>query len=341
MKFHLITVVWGEEYTKLFLDVCLPTQLAAGNLPAFRNYPAVYKIYTTAKDARIIVDHPAYSTLSKIIETQIKVFNVANIYTKQHHHQLMNYCHNHAIIDANRDSCVMIILCPDCAWSNQAFANIIKLTEKQKKVVAVLGLSVVSETFVPEFLQRFCTNNQTSISVSSRDLVKICLENLHPYIQSYFWENEGISNVWPSYFYWNVNGTGLLARTFRMHPLMINPVVKNVLSPDVIDGEYISLACPELNDFYVVEDSDQVFIVNLVKRDKEDLNANILRNGQKSGIVESSNWLKQFSGTHVKPCHKLFFQHKVKIHSQPISATWREVEEESDIIMNLISQGAE
>ena len=343
MRFHLINVVWGENYTKLLLDICLPTQLAAGNLPALRNSESIYKIYTTAKDAEIISNHPSYIELSKVVETRIKVFRMPDNYLKRHHHQLMNYCHNHAIIEANYDNCALLILCPDCAWSDQTFNNIIRLAKTTKKrVIVVPSLSVVTETFVPAFLKKFSMNNDGSaISVSSRDLVKISLEHLHPLMKSYMWNDGGVDNIWPSYFHWDVDGTGMITRNFRMHPLMIDPLIKNVLSPDPIDSDYIALSCPNIDDFYVVDDSDEIFVANIVKFNKEDWNQNILHNGTKSGVAESAAWLKQYNGTHVKPCHKLFFDYKVKIHSQPISSKWEEVERESDEIASLIIQGAE
>jgi len=342
MKFHLINVVWGEDYTNFFLNICLPTQLSPGNLPAFRNScQSTYKIYTTAHDADTIVRHPTYLALSEVINTQIKLFNVPDDYIRRHHHTLMTYCHNHAIVEANRDNCALIILCPDTAWSDQTFANLIKISENKKRVVAVPSLSVVTETFVPKFREQFGSSHQTSISISSRDLVKLSLEHLHPLMKSYTWENGGVSNVWPSYFHWDVDATGMITRSFRMHPLMIAPVIKNVLAPDPIDSKYLSLACPNIEDFHVVEDSDLIFVANIVKLNKEDWNQNILYNGKKSGVVESASWLKKYNGTIVQPCHKLFFQQKVKIHSQPLSLKWKEVEKESDNIVNLIIKEAE
>lgn len=341
MNFHLINVVWGEEYTKLLLDVCLPTQLATGNIPTLCSSQSVYKIYTTSKDAETITKHPIYLKLIQHIKTQIKIFNVPNNYLKLHHHQLMTYCHNHAIVEANRDNCTLIILCPDCVWSAQTFSNLLKIAKTGKRVIVVPSLSVVTETFIPEFLVKFGSDGETPIEVSSRDLVKVSLAHLHPLMKSYTWEQGGISNIWPSYFHWDVDETGMITRSFRMHPLMIDPMIKNVLSPDPIDSYYISLSCPNLNDFHVVDDSDEVFVANIVKFDKEDWNRNILYDGTKSGIAESVAWLKQYEGTHVKPCHRLFFEHKVKIHSQPISEKWRKVEEESDQIVDLILKGAE
>lgn len=342
MKFHLINVVWGEAYTNFFLTICLPTQLSPGNLPAFRNScQSTYKIYTTAKDAATITRHPSYLALSEVIDTEIKVFNVPDDYLRLYHHTLMTYCHNHAIVEANRDNSALIILCPDTAWSDRTFTNIIKISKTKKRVVAVPSLSVVTETFVPEFIEKFGSSDRTSISISSRDLVKLSLAHLHPLMKSYTWENKGVSNIWPSYFHWDVDGTGILTRSFRMHPLMIDPVIKNVLAPDPIDSQYLSFACPNIDDFHVVDDSDIIFVANIVKLNKEDWNQNILYNGKKSGVEESASWLKKYQGTIVQPCHQLFFQHKVKIHSQPLSLKWAEVEKDSDNIVNLILKKAE
>lgn len=340
LKFHLINVVWGDAYINLFLNLCLPTQLSPGNIPVFRqSKESVYKIYTTAKDAEAIVKHPVYSVLSKAIDTQIKVFNLSEECMK-YSHTIMNYCHQHAIAEANRDDAILIVLCPDTIWSDETFVNLFKIVETGYRVIAVPNLSVVTESFGPAFLKKFGIINPTTISVSSRDLVKMTLEHLHPFIKSYIWTSQGINNIWPSYFYWNVENSGLIARCFRQHPLMIYPEIKNVLSPDPIDSAYLSLSCPNINDFYVVEDSDRIFVVNLVEKDY--YSQNILNDGTRLGINEASQWLKQYENTHVMPCHKLFFQSKIRIHTQPLSLIWQKIEEESDQVVDLIlSKGTE
>ena len=65
MKIHLDTPVWGHEFTRVYLSLVLPNQLAAGNLPALaaRAKP-VYKIYTRSQDAAVIVSYSCFRRVS-------------------------------------------------------------------------------------------------------------------------------------------------------------------------------------------------------------------------------------------------------------------------------------
>ena len=48
---HLIMAVWGRSYVDLFLDLSLPSQLSARNLPeASQKGNLLYKIFTTRND---------------------------------------------------------------------------------------------------------------------------------------------------------------------------------------------------------------------------------------------------------------------------------------------------
>src|SRR5271155_5483826 len=49
--FYLVLVVWGEQYRNYFLDFCLPSLLAPGNIPTLAaKRPTKYLIATTRSD---------------------------------------------------------------------------------------------------------------------------------------------------------------------------------------------------------------------------------------------------------------------------------------------------
>src|SRR4051812_46032270 len=74
--YFFLTPVWGREYTRLYVDVVIPAQLAAGNLPVFRNDPlSRYIIYTTADDANAIRASAAFRALSEIIAPIIEIID--------------------------------------------------------------------------------------------------------------------------------------------------------------------------------------------------------------------------------------------------------------------------
>lgn len=70
--FHAITHVWGREYLDLFFNLCIPNQLAPGNIPAL---PAGsrYRILTRLVHLEEIDTHPMVRRLRDAIPTDIVV----------------------------------------------------------------------------------------------------------------------------------------------------------------------------------------------------------------------------------------------------------------------------
>ena len=55
--FHVVTVVWGQPYVELFLDVALPNQMTPGNLGALRP-GSRYRVFTAPEDVETLAASP-------------------------------------------------------------------------------------------------------------------------------------------------------------------------------------------------------------------------------------------------------------------------------------------
>lgn len=334
MDFHIINVVWGEEYTDLFLKVCLPSQLSPGNLPAFSNMgkSAIYKLYTTEKDAETIVKSPVFSELCSVIPVQIVKINIDIDLSKKY--EAMIHCHNQAIAFSHKLNAKLVFLSPDSVLADKVCANLIKIEATGKLVVMLPAYRTAKETFVPALMQAFYGNNVLRVSIQSRDLVGISLEHLHPYSQALIWDATDY-NTFPSHIYWKVNDKGLLGRCFNMHPLMINPQGIDVVPQGTIDGEYWEQICPNLEDVYIVKDSDEMFAI-------EFSSVNYLTNGislgKNSNVHEVAEWAMSRWNNH--PClHGNLLKQQIRIHGEDINdEEWRKVENDSDKILSEIYQ---
>jgi len=323
--FHLINVVWGESFTKLFLDVCLPTQLSPRNLGAFRNEKnAVYRIYTTAKDAETIIKHPVYSVLSKTIRTKIKIFDLDSL--KGTKHEVMNWCHQHAVIQANKDNCILIFLLPDGAFADGLFEKLISLAYAGKRTVMIGTFRVVKETFIPDLITLFNPEKKPTISISNRLLVSLSLEHLHPINKAQFWEDDGCRSFHPAMLYWRVANEGMVAKYFHTQPIMIYPLNKNVLPSPTIDGKYVSLACPEPEDIYVVQDSDDMYYCEF---SSADIYQDHIRHQGVTNIEDMAHWVHRMTDSFHRYCFK---NYKLLTHVGEISPLWAKAHAESDIV---------
>ena len=331
MNFHFITPVWGEAYIDLYLNIVLPTQLSPGNLLAFRNEPgAIYKIHTTTEGAEAIVSSSVYLVLSQVMEIQIKVFNYSKEIYESCKYKLMNYCHQHAVIEANQTDSVLIILTADAIFSDGAFSTLKQKAYEGKQALMIMGISVVKETFVPLFVEQYISQQEPTVKVSCQELVKLSLEHIHPVMKRFFWDSPEYHGC-AANVYWSVKDQGFIARCFHLHPLMIKPMIKTVLPLNTIDFYYLEKACPSIDDIYVVEDSDEIVVFEISSLHEKDWHYN----SDGLTIEKIVGWAKD----NTTFLHREFSKHKIRMHSQYIhQKDWENVEKETDEIFRQVYQ---
>ena len=92
--YHFVTPVWGEAYTKLYVEVAIPAQLAPGNVPSFRDVPNCrYVIYTRPEDADVIRSSPVYKRLDECIPVTFEPITDGIGVT----HDIMTQCYGEVI----------------------------------------------------------------------------------------------------------------------------------------------------------------------------------------------------------------------------------------------------
>ena len=73
---QVLLPVWGHRFIRQFLEFCLPTLLAPGNVPALaKALPCRFVIMTSVNDVGTIQMHPAWVHLSRICETEIHLID--------------------------------------------------------------------------------------------------------------------------------------------------------------------------------------------------------------------------------------------------------------------------
>jgi hypothetical protein len=319
MLFHFITVVWGREYTRVFLDICLPNQLTKGNLYAFQGGPeAEYKVYTTSEDAERIRENKLFQEVESIMPTRIIEIDKAqggSDYSGDI--SLMNRVHIMAIKEGIKKDATFVFIPPDQIYSEGAFARLIDIARTGKRVVVTAGIRISKETFVPEFIRKF-RDPDGRLCASSRPLVELGLRHLHPIIKSYFVDSEEY-NYGPAHFYWRVDESGFIVRALSVHPLMIRPRIPDALPLRSVDGDYFRRACPDIRDYHIVKDSDELVALELTTSDF----LFGINGPNKFNIYQCAMSVKH-GGDRM---HRKFLREKIRIHSGDFSPQWNEVEE--------------
>lgn len=321
--FVCVIAVWGESYTRLFLDIALPAQLAAGNLGALKDSNAVFQIYTTVEDASVIQQSVVFKQLEQIMPVEFHIISIST----DNRYVLMSNCHKLAIEYANQRSAALIFLTPDSVIADGGLANVLKLMASGVRVISTVGLRLKQETVIPK-LNSFMNSEKTILNIPAPNLMKLALNTLHSITLQHIW-NETEKMI-PNNLFWKIRNEGLLGRCFHLHPLMVYPKQKmNFLS--TIDFDFPLSACPNPNDHYVVTNSDEICICELSSESRE-------MHGQlKNGSIEH---LIEFSEHHVNSNHRNNATPHILMHTgTKTKELWDKAAAESDIVMNKVFEG--
>ena len=261
--FHAITHVWGRKFLDLFLNLCIPNQLAPGNVPALPS-GSRYRILTSAMHVDELHVHPMVQALRAVIPVDIIVVDaIDRLHGAARGHELMIACHRQAVADALDAGAALIFLSADFIFSDGSFATVVRQHRAGYRAVVNTGLRLAKESF----LQSLDESTAGVAAPAGRELVRMALPHLHPHTQSMFADARSFRRF-PVAVYWHVGNQGLLARCFSLHPLMVDPIVPVLPKKSTIDCGYLNEACPDAARVHVVSDSDelQMFELTTVKR---------------------------------------------------------------------------
>jgi len=259
-EISLVTTVWGQWHTDVFLRLNLPSLLATGNLPALAHVHSLsFVIFTTKADRSRIEQARSYQQLAGLMPVRFERIADDEI---QDPIATQQRVWSNAIEEVSRLGTYLFFLPPDIIWSSRSMEHIGGAMAKGARIVIVpWGLRVVSETFERAISAYFETQSEPA-GISSRELVRMALQNLHPLMAAY----KRDSPVFPHHtemLLEAVRGQGLLMRLLASIP--------TVYEPKVIPLNHNKLVIPVLPDaeIYIPQDSDEVFVASLTPLQKD------------------------------------------------------------------------
>ncbi|HTB62730.1 MAG TPA: hypothetical protein VK737_04000 [Opitutales bacterium] len=329
--FHFVTVVWGTVYTRNFLDLALPTQLAPGNLPSLADQPeCLYKIFTTSADAKIIRADAHFLEIGHHVRTHIVEFASSS---EGLTFAAMISLYQRAIRETNAANGVMISLAPDMLLSDGCFAALRQLHAQGKRVVLIAGLRASLETFPAALRKAAQPDSNGALSLPPRLLVKLAFDHLHPISQSLFWDSSNFSTH-PSQLYWWLQKTPprmMEMHCFHLHPLLVDGARKDLIPDSTIDDDYVQLVCPDPTTHYTVTDSDEMACVEL-----SHVSHKVgLEGSRDSNIRQIAQWCHESCNE----THRKHVEQAIILHEGPLPVGIKECQKRpSEIIQDILCQ---
>jgi len=220
------SVVWGQRFVDKFMDYCLPSLLAPGNIPALaRKRKVVHSIVTTEADRDRIVAHPAFARLRKLARVVFTCFPPE--FLERREQSGYNFYHFYGLLDhqsvfmARALKADLYLLPIDCVYSRDCLGNFSSYLERDSDCCSVGSIEAI-ESELRAWLDVETKRRANVLDLPSRELVQAASERPDRYFRSLTMRPDNTEFcahprelVWPLV-------DGLAIHSIFMHPLAVS-----------------------------------------------------------------------------------------------------------------------
>jgi hypothetical protein len=230
---YIALVVWGEAHTRQFLELCLPSLLAPGNLPALaaRQRVALAVFATQATIAALDVAEP-FAALRRHAEVIFVELPDALIEQTTHQElpvsvryritlQLVSAQHHITTIMAAARSAGVLFLVPDWVLSDGCLQAVQAGLDAGDEIFAVpillAGRARLTSALAPY------AHTGGAIAVPAADLARLGVANLHESWRQFVPQGDGfMARQFPSWMLWPFGGSGVVMHAFHWSALCVS-----------------------------------------------------------------------------------------------------------------------
>lgn len=335
-------VFWGEQFRVYFVDYCLPSLLAPGNIPALeKNGQNKFIICTTRSDWEAIQCLPIFIVLKTYIDPYFIEIPLPKEGVSSCRH--MGVGHKRATMLAFSDKAFFIALTPDLIISDNSIKKICKHIKRGTQVVLVAALRFCEENLFLEIEKGGYTkkNNKLSQSgrpliLSGREMVDMGLKSFHSETLRYNWDAPYFTNF-PVACYWHLdhsNSKGILLHSFSWAAFLLDySTVKDHCTKTfdewTFDGDYVYKNFGHCSRIHVVENSDEIMMISWSpwEYNRKSLKHNILYKIKPLSDIFKQIWVAMiFYDTIMDPLKKKLFFKPVFWHNNGLIEKFKDKE---------------
>jgi hypothetical protein len=334
--FYFIVVLWGTRFRDYFLEYCVPSLLAPGNLPSLSTKtPSKFLIVTRPDDWAAIEASPIFALLRRHVEP---VFvEIAPCPPGRSGCQHMGLGHRIACDTAHRDQAYATVLTPDCMLSDGGVARLQELARSGVQLVLTAALRFGEEPFLGHLRGMGAlpavsrSQTATPLAISGRQMAYAAVNGFHSETLAYEWDAPGLMVISPA-AWWRVPGEdGIVLHSLSWAPLLLDYGAvadhdTSTFDQWTLDGDYLFNNAKDISRIHVVQDSDELFIASwgpLAERPVRKTRFPFDR-------ALAGHFFKQsfYSGFFDPLKRKMFFL-PVRWHAKPLNDRWAPIEAEA------------
>jgi hypothetical protein len=264
----ILLPVWGERFVAQFLEFCLPTLMAPGNIPALaRALPCEMVLMTSAADEEMIYRHPLWPHLTGICSVTFS--RIDDLITDGNHSTTITLAYARMVREAGEkmlDTC-FIFLVSDYLVADGSLRSVLARMQDGASGVLAGNFQVIAEDAI-DSLRLWLDPAPAPLALPPRKLLKWALSHLHPATVANIVNYRLNHNAHTNRLFWRVDENTLIGRFYLMHMVGIRPEVTDFVVGSTCDYTFIPEMCPSGN-VVALEDSDDYLVVEMQPRDHE------------------------------------------------------------------------
>ncbi len=269
--FYFIVVLWGERFRNYLVDLCLPTLLSPGNLPALKTRErSRFLIFTRPEDWAALQKTPVFGLLQQYVEPIYIEIPACPPGVSGCVH--MGIGHRRGCEMAYAAKAYPLVLTPDCIFSDGMMVRLQELALQGNELVLVPALRFEEEALFEQLEQAgispSCRNGMAApITLKNRELVRMALASMHSETKTYEWDAPYF-HVMPSAAWWRVpDEDGIVVHSLSWAPLLFDFSAvpehdTSTFDEWTFDGDYIHRNLGNIKRVHLVLDSDEIFIAS-------------------------------------------------------------------------------
>ncbi len=248
----IVVPVWGKEFTNIFVDFALRSQLESGLIEFDARENIEYVIVADAVSAATIRASKYFAALDAVCK--VNVIRADNLVGLPSYHRLTE-SYNIALLQAVIGD-LYIFITADCFFSREVFKKI-KEKAEQYRVILSPALRVTEESFYSDVAISNLYN------VDGPQALALAMRNEHPLTESFCINNAGNSmHPLPAQTLYRLK-EGYVGRWNVMHPIAVRIANPHQRILQTIDWNYALSHIQSWNDVGVMDSIDDGLTVSL------------------------------------------------------------------------------
>jgi hypothetical protein len=319
-KLLIATVVWGDWHVGALTDFTLPSLLSPRNLPYLaERCDLECLIVTRPEDQARIEASKSVHMVRRFGPVNIAPFLPSmdsQINPFEFHHKIWEF----ASETAKRANAYVFNLPPDSVYADGAGAAWAGHIERER--ASIWWASPRSLDTIMPVLRDKHTMPDGALSISSRELVRLNLQHMHPLMKAFFADSDHFIEAHPEIVVWPVANEGLAVRAFVGEGRLFDPSRVQFTAQHVMTGNIAP------NDHAFFDDSDDFCMVALAPAGH---NEDFYRTTAKAEPVSAGRRWFNFDGA----SNDLVGCRKFRFHGGDVTeGLWRRVESRADLFMS-------